>query len=252
LEELLADRPADDPVVPIARRLPDSFLRDTPPTRIVEELGRLVRLPADGVFALARWQPETATVAVSVGTRESVVPGIFHRVTGALTSQRLEILAADIHTLAAGLVIDHFTVHDPDFAGEPPAERLADITAAIRGSLRADQPPQFTRRWNPFAPQVGAVARFPTRVLFDNESSRTDTILEVFAHDAPGLLYGVAKAIFDAGLSVKAAKIGTHLDQVVDAFHVVDRGGGKVTDPAVLAAVRRAIEAVVAPVTAPG
>ena len=252
LEQLLADRPADDPVVPIARLLPASFLRDTPPARIVEELGRLVRLPDDGVFALARWQSETATVAVSVGTRESVVPGIFHRVTGALTSQRLEILAADIHTLADGLVIDHFTVHDPDFAGEPPAERLADITAAIRGSLRADQPPQFTRRWNPFAPQVGAAGRFPTRVLFDNESSRTDTILEVFAHDAPGLLYGVAKAIFDAGLSVKAAKIGTHLDQVVDAFHVVDRAGGKVTDPRVLVAVRRAIEAVVAPVTAPG
>ena len=74
----------------------------------------------------------------------------------------------------------------------------------------------------------------------------------VLAHDAPGLLYGVAKAIFDAGLSVKAAKIGTHLDQVVDAFHVVDRAGGKVTDPTVLLAVRRAIEAVVAPVTAPG
>jgi [protein-PII] uridylyltransferase len=88
--------------------------------------------------------------------------------------------------------------------------------------------------------------------LFDNESSQTDTILEVFAHDAPGLLYGIAKALFDAGISVKAAKIGTHLDQVVDAFHVVDRGGGKLTDHAAMAAVRRAIEAVVAPVTAPG
>jgi [protein-PII] uridylyltransferase len=252
LETFLADRPADDPVVRMARLLPASFLRDTPPERIVEELGRVVRLPDDGIFALARWEPETATVAVSVGTRESVVPGIFHLVTGALTSQRLEILAADIHTLADGVVIDHFTVHDPDFTGPPPAERLTDIAAAIRAALRAGQPPQFTRLWNPFAPQLGAAARFPTRVLFDNESSQTDTILEVFAHDAPGLLYGIAKALFDAGISVKAAKIGTHLDQVVDAFHVVDRGGGKLTDPAAMAAVRRAIEAVVAPVTAPG
>ena len=252
LEAILADRPADDPVVRMTRLLPASFLRDTPPERIVEELGRVVRLPDDGLFAVARWQPETATVAVSVGTRENMVPGIFHRVTGALTSQRLEILAADIHTLADGVVIDHFTVHDPDFTGAPPAERLTDIAAAIRAALRAGQPPQFTRLWNPFAPQLGAAARFPTRVLFDNESSQTDTILEVFAHDAPGLLYGIAKALFDAGISVKAAKIGTHLDQVVDAFHVVDRGGRKLTDPAAMAAVRRAIEAVVAPVTAPG
>ena len=252
LEALLADRPDDDPVRRIAALLPASYLRDTPPARAVEELGRLARLPADGIFAVARWLAENSTVAVSVGTRESVAPGIFHRVTGALTSQRLEILAAGIHTLEDGLVIDHFTVHDPDFAGEPPPERLAEIAAAIRAALKADRPPEFARRWNPFAPQPPAAARFPTRVLFDNESSRTDTILEVFAHDAPGLLYGIARVLFDAGLSVKAAKIGTHLDQVVDAFHVVDAAGAKLADPASMAGLRRAIEAVVAPVTGPG
>ena len=252
VEAVLADRPAGDPLRRIARLLPTSYLRDTPASRIVEELGRLARLPADGVFAQVRWQPETGTLAVSVGTRESVAAGIFHRVAGALTSQRLEILAADIQTLDDGLVIDHFTVHDPDVAGEPPAERLADLATAIRLAVRGGPPPAFARRWNPFAPQVAATRRFPTRVVFDNESSRTDTILEVFAHDAPGLLYGVAKAVFDAGLSVKSAKIGTHLDQVVDAFHVVDRDGGKLTDPARMAALRRAIEAVVAPVTGPG
>jgi [protein-PII] uridylyltransferase len=252
LEALLADRPDDDPVRRIAALLPASYLRDTPPARAVEELGRLARLPADGIFAVARWLAENSTVAVSVGTRESVAPGIFHRVTGALTSQRLEILAAGIHTLEDGLVIDHFTVHDPDFAGEPPPERLAEIAAAIRAALKADRPPEFARRWNPFAPQPPAAARFPTRVLFDNESSRTDTILEVFAHDAPGLLYGIARVLFDEGLSVKAAKIGTHLDQVVDAFHVVDAAGAKLADPASMAGLRRAIEAVVAPVTGPG
>ncbi len=252
LEPLLAGRDADDPVARIARRLPDSYLRDTPPERAMEELGRLARLPADGLFALARWQADTSTVAVTVGTREGLAPGIFHRVTGALTSQRLEILAADIHTLDDGLVIDHFVVLDTDFAGEPPAERLAEIADAIREALKADRPPSFTRRWNPFAPQPVAAARFPTRILFDNESSEQDTILEVFAHDSVGLLYGVAKALFDAGLSVKAAKIGTHLDQVVDAFHVTDQAGCKVTDPARMAAICRSIEAVVAPVTGPG
>jgi [protein-PII] uridylyltransferase len=85
----------------------------------------------------------------------------------------------------------------------------------------------------------------PPRVLFDNESSKQATILEVFATDAPGLLYAVAKAIFEAELSVKAARIGTYLDQVVDAFHVTDRAGRKVTDPARLAAIRKGIEAVV-------
>jgi len=189
-----------------------------------------------------RWQPETSTVAITVGTRESVAPGIFHRVTGALTSQRLEILAADIHTLDEGLVLDHFVVHDPDYAGEPPADRLADISAAIRAAVKADAPPTFTRLWNPFAPLPPPVAPLPARILFDNESSDATTILEVFAHDFVGLLYMIAKALFDAGISVRAAKIGTYLDQVVDAFHVTDASGRKLDADALQATVRRRIE----------
>jgi UTP:GlnB (protein PII) uridylyltransferase len=65
------------------------------------------------------------------------------------------------------------------------------------------------------------------------------------------LLYGVAKALFDAGLSVRAAKIGTYLDQVVDAFHVTTAAGGKITDPALQSAIRAAIEKAAAPVTRP-
>lgn len=251
LDRLLAGRDADDPIVRLAGQLPLSYLRDTEPPRIVEELGRLVRLPADGIFVATRWQAETATVAITVGTRESVAPGVFHRLTGALSGQRLEILAADIHTLDDGLVIDHFAVHDPDFSGQPPAERLAEIADAVKMALKADRPPAFTRRWNPFAPQVPAVPSLPPRVSFDNESSSRSTILEVFADDSPGLLYALARAIFDAGLSVKAAKIGTYLDQVVDAFHVTDRDGRKVTDPERLTAVRIALEQAAAPVTSP-
>jgi [protein-PII] uridylyltransferase len=252
LAALVEDRDPADAVVRLSKNLPAAYLRDTPAVRIVEELGRLARLPDDGVFALALWQPDTGTLAVTVGTRDAVVPGVFHRVTAALSAQRLEILAADIHTLTGGLVIDHFVVLDPDFDGEPPAERLADIATAIRAALKADEPPQPAARWNPFAPRVSPAAVQPVRVRFDNASSKQATILEVFAHDSAGLLARIARALAEAGLSVQSAKIGTYLDQVVDAFHVTDRTGGKVTDPARLAAVRRAIEAVAAPPAASG
>jgi [protein-PII] uridylyltransferase len=251
LAELLADREVTDPVVRLARRLPASYLSETPTARIVEDLGRLARLPAEGVFALARWQADTGTVAVTIGTREDVAPGVFHRVTGALTGQRLEILAAGIHTLEGGLVIDHFTVLDPDFSGAPPTDRLADIANAIKAALKADEPRDFTHRWNPFAPQLAPAAIHPVRVTIDNESSGRATILEVFAHDSAGLLFRIAKAIFEAGLSVQAARIGTYLDQVVDVFHVTDAGDGKLTDPARIAALRQAIEAVAQPPVRP-
>jgi [protein-PII] uridylyltransferase len=250
VEALLAERGADERLLALVRRLPAAALRHVTPERVAEEVARLARLPGAGIFTAARWQPETGTVVVTVGTREEVATGIFHRVAGAITALRLEVLAADINTLDDGLVIDHFVVHDPDFAGAPPAERLAEIAAAIRAALQADTAPEFARRWNPFAPREAPAARLPARVSFDNESSADATIIEVFAHDEPGLLYEVARAIFAAGLSVRAAKIGTHLDQVVDAFHVT-ADGGKLTDADRLAALRHALERAVEPVAAP-
>lgn len=250
IDRLLVGRPADDPVRDKASLLPLAAIRGVPPARVVEELGRLCRLPPDGVFAIARWQPETATISLTVGTHERVVSGVFHRVTSALAAERLEILAADIHTLPDGHVLDRFAVRDGDFTGEPPTDRLADIVAAIREAVRRAEPPVIPSRWNPFAPQLSPATTVPPRVSFDTESSREATIIEVFAHDSPALLSRVARALHDAGLSVRSARIGTYLDQVVDAFHVTDASGGKVTDPERLAAVRTSLERAVEPVTA--
>lgn len=252
LDELLAGREADDGVALLARELPPAFLRDTEPRRLLGELEKLSQLAEDGMFIGTRWQASNGTVAITVAARESVARGVFHRLTGALTSQRLEILAADIHTLGAELVLDHFVVHDPDSVGEPPAERLSEIAAAIRAAVKADRSPSFTRRWNPFAPLPNPASIVPPRVRFDNESSAGATILEVFAHDSVGLLYAIARTIFEEGLSVRSAKIGTYLDQVVDAFHVTDEAGRKVVDPARLARIRAALERVAAPVAGPG
>ncbi len=248
---LVAERPADDPVVKRIVDLPPAAFRGVAPARVVEEIGRLSRLPDDGVFAIARWQPETATISISVGTHERLADGIFHRVAGALAAERLGILAADIHTLRDGSVLDRFSVRDDDFNGEPPPDRLADIVAAIREAVVRAEPPAIPLRWNPFAPQVQQpAAAIPSRVLFDTESSKDATIIEVFAHDSPALLFRLARAIHGERLSVRSARIGTYLDQVVDAFHVTGDDGRKVTDADRLARVRHAIEQVIEPTAA--
>jgi [protein-PII] uridylyltransferase len=248
---LVSERPADDPVVKRIVDLPPAAFRGVAPARVVEEIGRLCRLPTDGVFAIARWQPETATISISVGTHAQMADGIFHRVAGALAAERLGILAADIHTLRDGSVLDRFTVRDDDFAGPPPPDRLADIVAAMRGAVVGAEPPAIPQRWNPFAPQVQQpAATIPPRVLFDTESSKDATIIEVFAHDSPALLFRLARAIHGERLSVRSARIGTYLDQVVDAFHVTDADGRKVIDADRLVAVQQAIERVIEPTTA--
>ena len=62
--------------------------------------------------------------------------------------------------------------------------------------------------------------------------------MQIFAPDRPGLLYTVARKLHDLDLSVLAAKIGTHIDQVVDVFYVVDSGGQKIRDKNRLESVR--------------
>ena len=69
----------------------------------------------------------------------------------------------------------------------------------------------------------------PTQIQVDNDTSERFTILEVFANDRQGLLYVVARTIFELGLSVSLAKITTSLDQVLDVFYVTDLSGKKVT-----------------------
>ena len=85
----------------------------------------------------------------------------------------------------------------------------------------------------------------PTRVRVDNSTSDRFTILDIFASDRTGLLYTIARTIFELGLSVSLAKIGTYLDQVVDVFYVTDRAGRKIDDESRLELIRmRLLEAI--------
>ncbi|HEV3003651.1 MAG TPA: [protein-PII] uridylyltransferase [Pirellulales bacterium] len=213
--------------------LPVGYLFAMPPSQLAAELGQWRSLARGDVLALGRYQAETGTVEYKVGAYEDVTPGVFHRLAGALAHKGLTILSAEIHTLADGLIFDRFYVHDPDFAGPPPPARIDDVRNALVASLRRPNgaQPVFRRVWRAGAERRPAVlAPPPTRVLIDNATSRRHTIFDVFAADRMGLLYTIARTLFEAGLSVSVAKIGTYLDQVVDVFYVTDHAGHKVVD----------------------
>jgi [protein-PII] uridylyltransferase len=177
-------------------------------------------------------------VEYTVGTHEDIAPGVFHRLTGALTSQGLEILSAQINTLADGLVLDRFVVHDPDFSEAPPPSRIETVCGALRNALfdREARPPAFRRTWA--VRRVVSAATLPTRVRTDNSTSERYTIVDVFAADRTGLLYRISRTLFELGLSVSLAKIATYLDQVVDVFYVTDMEGRKIEDEGRLEAIR--------------
>jgi len=215
--------------------LPIAYLNSTPPEQIAEDLRLLATLGSGEVKVRSCYQPDTGTVQFTIGTTEDVAPGIFHRLTGALTSQGLEILSAQIHTLADLLILDRFWVVDRDFAGPPPPERLEQVERALVDSLlNPVEAPKFRRTWSVGGSIQPTHAHAQDRVLVDNHISRDYTVLDIFTLDRRGLLYAITRTLFELGYSVWRAKIGTYLDQVVDVFYVTDQQGRKVEDPAKL------------------
>ena len=60
-----------------------------------------------------------------------------------------------------------------------------------------------------------------------------------------GLLYVIARALFNLGLSIQTARIGTRLDQVVDVFYVTGNNGKKIEDTTACEEIRENIQKVV-------
>ena len=67
-------------------------------------------------------------------------------------------------------------------------------------------------------------------MLWIDDASDRSTVVEVRAHDAIGLLHRLTRALADAGLDVRSARVSTLGAEVVDAFYVVDGDGTPVTD----------------------
>ena len=58
-----------------------------------------------------------------------------------------------------------------------------------------------------------------------DDASHSAAVVEVRAHDEPGLLWRIGRALGECGLDVRAARVETLGAEAVDAFYVVDSTG---------------------------
>lgn len=220
---------------------PAHYLLETPPSRIAADLRVVLERRPDEIHVEAQYDSETGTVEYRVILHEDLASGCFHKLSGVLSAKRLEILTAAICTTQDGTIIDACRVRDADHAGEIPEYRIEDVANSIRKVLRGETDVEtLLKSRGRFAVKAttGPVSDLPLRVVVDNESSDRYTIIDVFAHDRPGLLYAIARALFELKLSVVQAKIATHFDQVLDVFFVTDATGHKIQDGTRLTAIR--------------
>lgn len=223
---------------------PAHYLLETPAARIAADMRVIRTRKPDEIHVEAQYDAETGTVEYRVITAESIAPGCFHKLAGVLSAKRMEILTATICTTQDGMIIDALRVRDADHAGEIPDFRTEDVASAIRKVLRGETDVEtLLKSRGRFAVKatVGPVSDLPMRVVVDNETSDRFTAIDVFAHDRPGLLYVITRALYSMKLSIVLAKIATHFDQVLDVFFITDEAGRKIHDGERLKSIRQSL-----------
>jgi [protein-PII] uridylyltransferase len=154
-------------------------------------------------------------------------PGLLPAAAGVLALHRLTVRAADlrrIDPIGAGLITLLSWRVAAEYGSLPEAARLrADFVRAFDGSL--DIGTRLAEREAAYPRRRGAPAP-PPRVTVAPGTSERATVIEVRAHDAPGLLHRVSRALEAApDVAVRAARISTLGANVVDAFYVVGPDG---------------------------
>ncbi|MEJ7846320.1 MAG: [protein-PII] uridylyltransferase [Acidimicrobiales bacterium] len=185
-------------------------------------------------------------------------PGVFAEVAGVLALHGLAVREAAAHSGARGdgpddepasgradgppgMALARFRV-EPSFGPVVAWHRIiADLERVFAGRLALQA--RLDERARTYAGRGTTRAAAPVRtaVAVDNRSSATATVLDVQAADSIGLLHRITRALAELDLDIRSAKVQTIGPQVVDAFYVTGRGGGKITDDAHLSEIERAV-----------
>ncbi|MFF1769136.1 [protein-PII] uridylyltransferase, partial [Streptomyces sp. NPDC058251] len=155
-------------------------------------------------------------------------PGVLPVVAGVLAMHRLTVRTAELRALdlpdgvEGSVLLLNWRVA-AEYGSLPQAARLrADLVRALDGSLDitarlAERDAAYPRRRGTIAP--------PARVTVAPAASRHATVIEVRAHDAPGLLHRIGRALEDAKVRVRSMHVSTLGANAVDAFYVTGTKG---------------------------
>ncbi|MCX4457094.1 [protein-PII] uridylyltransferase [Streptomyces sp. NBC_01728] len=155
-------------------------------------------------------------------------PGVLPTVAGVLAMHRLTVRTAELRALdlpdgvEGSVLLLNWRVA-AEYGSLPQAARLrADLVRALDGSLDiaarlAERDAAYPRRRGTIAP--------PPRVTVASAASRHATVIEVRAHDAPGLLHRIGRALEEASVRVRSMHVSTLGANAVDAFYVTGPKG---------------------------
>jgi [protein-PII] uridylyltransferase len=215
-----------------AWRLPDSYWL-AEPIDILQKNALLIdscdRDPVGASPLAASVEEERGATLLSVYARDQ--PGLFYRLSAAISLAGANIIDARIHTTNDGMAIDNFLIQNSSggaFAERPQLKRLEDAVLQAAGGLEPAM-----EKLEAKALRLLRAEAFPIQpaVYVDNEASTRYTVVEVNARDRAALLGGLARVLFEARLAVHSAHIATYGERAVDVFYLTDMTGSKIVSP---------------------
>ncbi len=212
------------------RGLGQRYLTAFSAAHIAEHIKAAAEARAKGLSLHCVAHAETGKSEVVVCTTDR--HGLFSNLAGCFSSQLIDVNDASLFTRPDGVVVDCFTVADA--RREAPLTR--NQTDALHRTLQqvlqenhsVQELVEHSRRrlFALLQPRIP----IPTRILFDNDSSRTHTVIDIETGDRTGLLYDITRAMSEAGLDIATARIVTDARRVRDSFYVT-QNQAKIEDP---------------------
>jgi len=188
-------------------------------------------LPPQIVADVAMGEPHVVVHPIGGAYRIDVLDrdrlGLFADTAGLLAAYGLVVRTARVRT-QEGIAANQWQVDSP--GGDAPdaaaiARGLIRLGEGDREPLRALERRRTVAAGSLAAVQIGAGPRAQTRAMVVPHASQDSTVIEIRAHDRPGLLHEVGMAFARAGLTVHSAYIATYAGQTLDTFYVSEFGG---------------------------
>ncbi|MBF0421625.1 MAG: [protein-PII] uridylyltransferase [Magnetococcales bacterium] len=168
--------------------------------------------------------PATNTTELLLHTPDH--PGLMARISGALTSEGVNILSASISTTKDGMAFDSFVLQNNQGKAIESKHRLDKIEQTLIAVLKGKTWPEALLSRATSAIPTSSPFRVPVSIEVDN-SFDGFTILEVTSLDRVGLLYTITRELERQGLQIRTAKISTYGERAVDVFYLRDIFGLK-------------------------
>ena len=171
-------------------------------------------------------------------------PRLLERIAGAFLSAQINILSADVFTRGDNLALDIFRVCSTQLTPVTSARDITRVETRLCDSL-AFEDYDFSPLLNKDALlrtyRISQEAEIPTKIVVDNTSHPSFTLVDLQTPDRLGLLYDLLRALGEADVNIELSRITTEMDVAMDTFYVTD-GNGKIIDESAIKRIQRLLQ----------